>query len=102
MTRPYLLQLVLMPSKWKVSQEHKKTKRLALGKVAQYLWDAGTLFYKVDTNSAEINQHDETCTIYFIAYNCNFFPDDVNSTACTVGYAIPYHTELLHKKYKVG
>ena len=42
-----------------------KMKRLALGKVARYLRDAGTLFNKVDTNSAEINQLHETCTIYF-------------------------------------
>ena len=43
----------------------QKIKRLALGKVAHFLWDAGTLFSKVDTNSAEINQLHETSTIYF-------------------------------------
>lgn len=43
----------------------QKIQRLALGKVAQCLTDAGTLFNKVDTNTAEINQLRETCTLYF-------------------------------------
>lgn len=81
--------------------EPQKLKRLALGKVAQYLRDAGTLFNKVDTNSAEISQLHETCTMYFNILAL-FFPDDVNLTARTVGYAIPYHAELLFNKYKVG
>ena len=79
----------------------QKIKRLALGKVAHFLQDAGTLFNKVDTNSTEINQLHETSTIYFNLLAL-FFPDDVNLTAWTVGYAIPYHAELLYKKYKVG
>ena len=69
--------------------------------MAQYLRDAGTLFNKVDTNSAEINQLHETCTIYFNLLAL-FFPDDVNLTAWTVGYAIPYHAELLYNRYKLG
>ena len=79
----------------------QKLKRLALGKVAQYLRDAGTLFNKVDTNSAEINQLHETCATYFNLLAL-FFPDNVNLTVWTVGYAIPYHAELLFTKYKVG
>ena len=43
----------------------QKIQRLALGKVAQCLRDAGTLFNKVDTNTAEINERRETCTFYF-------------------------------------
>ena len=43
----------------------QKIQRLALGKVAQCLRDAGTLFNKVDTNTAEINERRDTCTCYF-------------------------------------
>lgn len=79
----------------------QKIKRLVLGKVAQYLRDAGTLFNKVDTNSAEVSQLRETCIIYFNLLAL-FFHEDVNLTVQTIGYAIPYHAELLYKKYKVG
>ena len=43
----------------------QKIQMLALGKVTQCLRDAETLFNKVDTNAAEINQLRETCTLYF-------------------------------------
>lgn len=79
----------------------QKIQRLALGKVAQCLRDAGTLFNKVDTNTAEINELRQTCTLYFNLLAL-FFPDNVNLTVWTVGYAIPYHAELLYKHYKVG
>ncbi|XP_078372353.1 uncharacterized protein LOC144656016 [Oculina patagonica] len=79
----------------------QRIKRLALGKVAQYLRDAGTLFNKVDTNSAEILQLKDICTMYFNLLAL-FFPEAVNLTVWTVGYAIPYHAELLYRQYKVG
>ncbi len=63
--------------------------RLALGKVAQYLRDAVTLFSKVDTNSAEIHQLKDTCTMY-INLLALFFPEAVNLTVWTVG--LPYLT----------
>ena len=50
---------------WKMS--------LDLRKVAQCLRDAGTLFNKVDTNPAEINELRETCTLYFYLLD-RFFP----------------------------
>ena len=79
----------------------QKIQRFALGKVAQCLRDAGTLFNKVDTNTAEINELRETCTLYFNLLAL-FFPDNVNLTVWTVGYTIPYHAKLLYKQYKIG
>ena len=47
----------------------------ALGKAAQHLWNAGTLFNKVDTNLIEIEQLKENLTTYidisFIFPNIN-------------------------------
>ena len=63
-----------------------KIKPPALGKVSKYLQDVGILLNKVHTDSAEINKLQEKCTVYF---NLLAFPDDVNLTVWTAGYAKP-------------
>ena len=78
----------------------QKIKRLALGKVAQYLRDACTLFNKVDTNASEVNNLSELCKMYFNLL-VMFFEQSVNVTVWTVAYAIPYHASLLFTQYKV-
>ena len=78
-----------------------KIKRLALGKAAQYLRDACTLFNKVDTNIAEVSNLSDVCKMYFNILVL-FFEPNINVTVWTVGYAIPYHASLLYSKYKVG
>lgn len=79
----------------------QRVKRLALGKAAQYLRDSGMLFSKVEANSVGMNQLKHSCTMYFNLISL-FFPDAVNLTVWTIGYAIPYHAELLYRQYKVG
>ena len=79
----------------------QKIKRLALGKVAQYLRDACTLFNKVDTNASEVNNLSELCKMYFNLL-VMFFEQSVNVTVWTVAYAIPYHASLPFTQFKVG
>ena len=79
----------------------QQIKRLALGKVAQYLRDACTLFNKVDTNVTEVSNLSEVCKMYFNILVL-FFEQNVNVTVWTVANAIPYHASLLFSKYKVG
>ena len=79
----------------------EKIKRFALGKACLYLRDAGTLFSKVATNNAEVVQLQKVCSMYFNILAL-FFPEVVNVTVWSVGYAIPYHAALLFEKYKVG
>ena len=31
-----------------------------------------------------------------------FFPENVNLTVWTIGYAVPYHAEQVWEKYKIG
>ncbi|PFX26930.1 hypothetical protein AWC38_SpisGene8401 [Stylophora pistillata] len=79
----------------------QRLKRLALGKAAQYLRDSGMLFSKVEANAVGMNQLKHSCTMYFNLISL-FFPDAVNLTVWTIGYAIPYHAELLYRQQKVG
>lgn len=81
--------------------EAQKIKRLALGKIGEYLRDAGGLFNRIDTNSAQVAELKEVCEMYFNLIAL-FFPSSINVTTWTVGYAIPYHANLLFNQYKVG
>lgn len=81
--------------------EAQKIKRLALGKIGEYLRNAGGLFNRIDMNSAQLAELKEVCELYFNLISL-FFPSSINVTTWTVGYAIPYHAELLFKQYKVG
>ena len=69
--------------------EAQKIKRIALGKIGEYLRNAGGPELK------------EVCGMYFNLISL-FFPSSINVTTWTVGYAIPYHASLLFKQYKVG
>ena len=79
----------------------QRLKRQALGKAAEHLRNASTLFNKVDTNSIEIEQLKENLTTYFNLLAL-FFPSSVNITVWTVAYAIPYHASLLFENYNIG
>jgi len=81
--------------------EAQKIKRFALGKIGEYLRNAGGLFNRIDTNSAQVAELKEVCGMYFNLISL-FFPSSINVTTWTVGYAIPYHASLLFKQYKVG
>ena len=74
--------------------EAQKIKRLALGKIGEYFRNAGGLFNRIDTNSAQVAELKEVCEMYF-NFIALFFPSSINVTTWTVGYAIPYHANLL-------
>ena len=76
--------------KSEAESEQEELKRLALSKICQLLRDATALFNKVNVTESEVN-------IFTL-----FVPEGVNITVWTVGYAIPYHADLLYSQYKVG
>ena len=67
----------------------------------EYLRNAGGLFNRIDTNSAQVAELKEVCGIYFNLVSL-FFPNSITVTTWTVGYAIPCHASLLFKQYEVG
>ena len=79
----------------------QKLKRLALGKIAQFLRNAGAIFNKIEICAVDLGQLKEFCTLYFNLYVL-FFEMDVNVTVWSAGYAIPYHSASLYENYKVG
>jgi hypothetical protein len=82
--------------------EGEKLRWLALGKIVEFLRNAGGLFNKVYVNSpGEISQLNEFCQLYFNLLTL-FFPESVNVTVWTVAYALPYHAKLLYDKYGIG
>ena len=65
-------------------------KRLALGQICKALRDAGSLFNKEQVQQSDINSLKETCSLYFNLMSL-FFPENVDLTVWTIGYAIPYY-----------
>lgn len=63
--------------------EAQKAKRLALGKIGEYLRNAGGLFNRIETNSAQVARLKEVCEMYFNLISL-FCPSSVNVTAWTV------------------
>lgn len=79
----------------------QKLKRIALSKSVQFLRNAGGLFNKIHISIAELSELEEFCELYFNLLVL-FFPNFVNITVWTVGYAIPYHARKLYNEYKIG
>lgn len=54
----------------KISEESpaQKLKRLVLGKIAQFLRNAGALFNKIEISAVDLGQLKEFCTLYFNLY----------------------------------
>ncbi|XP_019637147.1 PREDICTED: uncharacterized protein LOC109479597 [Branchiostoma belcheri] len=78
-----------------------KVKRLVLGKLAQFLRDAGALFNKHEANEADLNDLDQCLDQYFNLY-CLFLPEGGNLTVWTVSKAIQYFARKFHDEYGVG
>lgn len=59
----------------KISEESpaQKLKRLVLGKIAQFLRNAGALFNKIEISAVDLGQLKEFCTLYFNLYVFFFF-----------------------------
>ena len=82
--------------------EGEKLRRLALGKIVEYLRNAGGLFNKIYVSSpGEICQLEEFCQLYFNLLSL-FFPSSVNVTVWTIAYALPYHAKQLYEDYGIG
>ena len=82
--------------------EAEKLKRSALSKIVEYLRNAGGLFNKIFVNTpSEIDQLNEFCQLYFNLLAI-FFPESINVTVWTVGYALPYHARKLYEDYGIG
>lgn len=75
--------------------------RIALSKSIQFLRNAGGLFNKIHISIAELSELEEFCELYFNLLVL-FFPEFVNITVWTVGYAIPYHARKLYNEYRIG
>lgn len=75
--------------------------RLALDRIVLHLREACSIFNKVSTAEAYLQDLDENYKLYFNLM-CLFFSTYVNITSWTVACAIPYHSFKLHEKYKVG
>ena len=82
--------------------EGEKLSRLALGKIVEYLRNAGGLYNKIFvSNPGEISQLEEFCQLYFNLLAL-FFPNSVNVTVWTIAYALPYHAKQLYENYGIG
>jgi hypothetical protein len=82
--------------------EGEKLSRLALGKIVEYLRNAGGLYNKIFvSNPGEVSQLEEFCQLYFNLLAL-FFPNSVNVTVWTIAYALPYHAKQLYENYGIG
>ena len=75
-------------------------KRIAFTIVGTELRNAISLFSRAEVTQADIDELKSRCTSYFIAYY--LFVCDITPTIWTVAHAIPYHTQLIFDKFKLG
>lgn len=77
-------------------------KRIALSKICEILRDIGSEMNRVKVESSSYSsQIQSLCKKYFNLFAL-FFTEVCQSTVWTVGYALPYHLDLLYKNYGVG
>ena len=76
-----------------------KLKTATLAYCGLQLRDSVSLFSRVETNQAEISKLKTTCQHFF---NANSLLLRVSPTVWTIGYAIPYHAQILYDKYGLG
>lgn len=62
--------------------------------------DAISRFSRVTITDGVLQEIKDSCKRYFNA--CSLLLDTVTPTIWTIGYAIPYHTDLLYRKLGVG
>lgn len=79
----------------------QKIKRMAMSKICQYLRDIGALINRINVSSSYPENLKELCQVYFNLFSL-FYPEKCQSTVWTLGYALPYHAELVYNSYKVG
>ena len=64
------------------------------------LRDATSRFSRVSIDSTVLQEIKDSCRKYFNA--CSLLLDSVTPTVWTIGCAVPYHTELLYRKFGLG
>jgi hypothetical protein len=79
----------------------QRLRRLALGKLVEFLRNVGVLINKIAVCPDYLVQLKENCTHFFNIFAL-FFNSNVNITVWTIGYAIPYHAAKLYTVYKIG
>lgn len=68
--------------------------------VGVQLRDATSIFSRVSIDDDVLKELKLCCKRYFNA--CSIFLNNITPTIWTIGYAVPYHTELLFRKFGVG
>ena len=73
-----------------------KLKTATLAYCGLQLRDAVSLFSRMETNQGEISKLNTACQHFFNAASLLL---RVSPTVWTIGYAIPYHAQILYNKY---
>ena len=68
--------------------------------VGLQLRDCISRFSRVTVDETVMGELSESCSKYF--NGCALFLGNVTPTVWTIGYAVPYHTGLLYRKFGVG
>jgi len=80
--------------------EKTKIKLYSLAFHGLTLRNSVSLFSRVEVSGQDIKMLKENCSLYFNA--CAIFDTKASQTAWTIGYAIPYHTEILFSDLGYG
>ena len=78
-----------------------RIRRLAMSKICESLRNVGTLMNRVVISHSSVVELHNWCTLYFNLFAL-FFTVNCQSTVWTLGYVVPYHSNLLWLDYKVG
>ena len=97
----YLIQCLYNPQSPENPSEKPldHIRHIAFTIVGTELWNATSLFSRVEVTQADIDEPKSRCTSYFNAYY--LFVRDITPTIWTVAHAIPYHTKLILDKFKL-
>ena len=76
-----------------------KLKIATLAYCGLQLRDAVSLFSRVDITECDVAKLKKACQNFF---NANSLLLRVSPTVWTIGYAIPYHAQILYEKYGLG
>ena len=68
--------------------------------VGLQLRDATSRFNRVKINDNVLSELKEACRKYFNA--CSLLLGRITPTVWTIGYAVPYHTEVLFEKFALS
>ena len=76
-------------------------KYLVICKLVEILRNIGSLISRVTVNQNYPSDVHKLCTLYHNLISL-FFAERCNVTVWNIGYALPYHVQLLYEKYEIG